>query len=326
LRYRSWVVGRKLDQSLAIVNGLLGDHLVRTRNTLATDLAWMHEGTPLAMERAALARAIPAATSRVAIFAHGLMCTENVFAFPDGSDYGTLLARDLGITPLRIRYNSGRAIAENGAALAELCEALLEAYPVPIEEIVPVGFSMGGLVVRSACHAGKLANHRWISLVRRAIYLGTPHRGAPLERAGRMLVRVLRAVPDPYTRLIADISDLRSEGLRDLGGADLPPEQRDQLPPSGQLSLCDPRHPVPLLPEIRHYLVAGALAADPWLALWFGDALVPVSSATAGTCIDRASLVLLPEHVKIFSAYSHMRLARDPGVYEQIRKWCEVTS
>jgi triacylglycerol lipase len=118
-------------------------------------------------------------------------------------------------------------------------------------------------------------------------------------------MRTLRSIPDPYTRLIADIGDLRSIGLRNLG---------------------DASHPVPLLPEIRHYLVAGTLAADPWLALWFGDALVPLSSATAGACRDAKTTSLPPEHVKIFASFAHMRLAHDPAVYAQLRSWCEVVS
>ncbi|MET0593902.1 MAG: alpha/beta hydrolase [Polyangiaceae bacterium] len=313
-------MGRKLDHSLAIVNGVLGDHLARTENPLATQFACMHDGSPLPMDRQAFARALPNATPRVAIFVHGLMCTEEVWRLPDGDDYGSLLERDLGVTPLRVRFNSGRAIADNGIELDAFCAQLTAVYPVPIDEILLVGFSMGGLVIRSACHVAKLGRHAWLSLVRRAVYIGTPHHGAPLERAGRWVTRILRAVPDPYTRLIADICDLRSDGLRDLGHADLTHEHR-ALP--RRISIRDPRHPVPLLPEIEHYLVAGALAESAWLALWFGDTVVPVASATAGACIDPGSLAIPPEHVRIFRSFSHMRLAHDREVYGAVRGFCE---
>ena len=321
-----WVVGEKLEQSLAILNGVLGDHLARTGNGLATTLSLVHEGERLAVSRPAFSRAMPQAAPRIAVLVHGLMCTEQIWRMSDGSDYGSLLERDLGVTPLYVRYNSGRAIAENGAALADLLEAIGTAYPVPIEEIIPIGFSMGGLVIRSACHIAKQNAHAWPSRVRRAIYIGTPHRGSPLERAGRLLVRTLRKVPDPYTRLLADIGDLRSLGLRNLGDGDLSHEDRDALSGDGGISLGDRRHPVPLLPEIQHFLIAGALAADPWLALWFGDALVPLSSATADACGDVRTVTLPPEHVKIFHAFAHLRLAHDPAVYAQIRGWCEAAS
>ena len=56
--------------------------------------------------------------------------------------------------------------------------------------------------------------------MRRAIYVGTPHLGAPLERAGRTIAKVLRAIDDPYTRLVGELADLRSDGVKDLGDAD----------------------------------------------------------------------------------------------------------
>jgi triacylglycerol lipase len=318
-------LGQKLEQSLAILNGVLGDHLARTANGLSTALSFVSEGVPVTVDRATFARVIPRAKPKVAVLVHGLMCTEQVWKMSDGSDYGSLLERDLAVTPLYVRYNSGRAIADNGAALSDLLEALGDAYPSMIEEIVPIGFSMGGLVIRSACHAAQKKGHTWLSRVRRAIYIGTPHGGAPLERAGRLLVRVLRSVPDPYTRLIADIGDLRSLGLRNLGDGHVH-EDQNACQTAGSISLRDRRHPVPLLPEIQHYLIAGALAADPRLALWFGDALVPLSSATADACGDVRTAMFPPDHVKVFHAFAHMRLAHDPAVYAQIRAFCEGPS
>jgi triacylglycerol lipase len=316
-------VGRKLEQSLAILNGVLGDHLARTANGLATALSFVHDGAPLPLDRAAFRRALPGATPKVAVLVHGIMCTEQVWKMSDGTDYGSLLEKDLAITPLYVRYNSGRLISESGAALAEALEALANVYPEAIEELVLIGFSMGGLVIRSACHVATEKGLAWVSRVRRAIYLGTPHRGAPLERAGRHFVRWLRTVPDPYVRLIADIGDLRSLGLKNLGDGTW--EHDVTATPIG-ISLCDKRHPVPLLPGIRHYLAAGAFTSDPWLALWFGDALVPLSSATADACDDVAKIALPPDHVKIFHAFGHMRLAHDPAVYAQIRSWCEAAA
>lgn len=317
-------MGPRLVQTLAILNGYLGDHLARTDNPLGFELGCVRDGEPLPMDRAALAAAFPSAPRKVAVLVHGLMCTEDVWTLPGGGDFGSRLEQDLGFAPLRVRYNTGRAIADNGAALASMLESLLDAYPVPVDEILPIGFSMGGLVIRSACHVAKLGGRPWLSRVSRAVYVGTPHRGAPLERAGRVIGRVLRAVPDPYTRLVADLADLRSAGIKDLGDADLTHEHRARTPRG--LSLLDARHPVPLLPDIRHYLAAGALASEPSLALFFGDAIVPVSSATADACTDAASLALPPAHVRIFEGLAHMRLPHDQAVYEQVRAWLEEDS
>jgi triacylglycerol lipase len=290
-------MGKRVEQTVAVLNGLIGDHLARTGNGLATALTLVHDGAPIA------AREIGArltASPRAVVLVHGLMGTERVWAMGgDEGDFGRRLAADLAMTPLYVRYNSGRPIADNGIALAELLEGVIEAYPGPLDELVLLGHSMGGLVARSACGVAVARGHRWLAKVRRAIYVGTPHQGSPLERWGRMLARGLAAIPDPYTRLMAQIGDLRSAGIKDL---------------------ADRRHPVPLLPEIRHLLIAGTIAKDPTLATWFGDALVPVASATDGHAHARSES--MPEYVKILPGVGHMKLAFHPDVYALVRDWC----
>ena len=313
-------MGKKLEASLAILNGAIGDYLSRTGNGLATEmslLARVGDDVPLILERAPLAKVVRAPSRKIALFAHGLMVTEAIWEMSDGSDYGSRLASDLGYTPLYLRYNTGLAIADNGAHLSRMLDALVAAYPGGIEEIVPIGYSMGGLVVRSACHVARLSGSSWLPRVHRAIYLGTPHLGSPFERAGRVVTKVLRAIDDPYTQLVGQIADLRSSGLKDLGNADLRHEDRGQQGPR----LRDAQHPVPLLPDIQHYLAAGSLSTDPWLATLFGDAIVPVGSATAGL-VDATKDVLPPDHVKIFHGLSHLMMSRDPQVYDAVRGWC----
>lgn len=319
-------MGRKLEATLAVLNGAIGDYLARTGNGLATETAILpaiHAEQPLRLERRALEKALPDASARVGLLVHGLMCSPANWEMADGSDYGVRLARDLGYTPAYLRYNSGLAIAENGARLSATLEAFTAEYPRPIEELVPIGYSMGGLVVRSACHVARLENKKWLSSVRRAIYVGTPHLGAPLERVGRTVAKLLRSIEDPYTRLVGQLADLRSDGVKDLGDADL--RHEDRVPKVPRVRLRDPRHPVPLLPEIRHYLVAGSITNEAFpaaLSALFGDALVPVESATAGL-IDPTSDVLPPGHVKILRGRSHVSLSHDPEVYDVIRGWCE---
>ena len=194
-----------------------------------------------------------------------------------------------------------------------------------IEELILIGYSMGGLVLRSACHAGATHGAAWLPLVRRAIYIGTPHRGAPLERAGRLVAKLLQAIDDPYTKLIADIANLRSDGVKDLGDAHLRQQDRAAGSSAG-LWLRDPRHPVPLLASMRHYLIAGSLWREPWLATLFGDAVVPVSSATDGACVGPSGVAFPPAHVRMVPGLGHVELARAPEVYAAIRAFCEDNS
>lgn len=303
-----------LDTALAFLNGMAGDYLVRTGNGLAIPMTLVNRGASLVCTPAAMAAAYPNATGKVVVLVHGLMSTETIWRMPDGTDYGSRLRDDLGYTPVYVRYNSGLAIADNGAALDVILSALVAAYPQPITDLLLMGYSMGGLVVRSACHVAATANHGWLGLVKNAIYVGTPHRGAPMERAGRVVQRVLQVINDPYTKLIADIANLRSDGIKDLGDSDIRHEDRARRRMS--VRLRDPEHPVPLLPSIRHHLIAGAFVPEQWITELLGDFVVPLSSAT------NASV----ERVKVFPRLTHLDVPRNADVYEQIKTWCQEMS
>jgi triacylglycerol lipase len=316
-------VGTKLELAIGVLNGAVGDWLARTDNGLATRMTLVHEGEPIPATRAALTLAGATDRPRVAVLVHGLMCTESVWTMASGDDYGTLLRRDLGIAPLYVRYNSGLPIPDNGEALATLLESVALALP-EAEEIVLIGFSMGGLVIRSATHVAAERGMSWLTRVKRAIYCGTPHLGAPLERVGRVVTRILAMVPDPTTNLVGQIADLRSDGLKDLGDADLRHDDRARR--GTNVGLRDPRHPVPLLDGIRHHLAAGSLSIDARLAGIFGDAVVPLSSGTDGACIDAATIALPPDHVRLFPGFVHMAMANHLDVYVHVRAWCDDTT
>lgn len=301
-------MGERVDAALAVLNGAIGDYLGRTGNGLATPMGCVHRGRPLAIEPAALARAFSAPGPRVVLLVHGLMCTESVWRFRRESghrvarDYGTMLADDLGFTPFYLRYNSGLAIAGNGAALAGLLERLVDAYPAAIDEIVIIAHSLGGLVVRSACQQALAGPGSWRDLLRRVVFIDTPHLGSPLERWGRTASGLLRAANGPYTRLVADVGDLRSEGIKDLGDAELLPGDRPR--PSAQPS------------GVACYVIARGVSPERRLAASVDDLLVPLDSAT-GYPAEAVS------QVRVFPGAGHLDLARHPGVYAQIRAWCE---
>ena len=96
---------------------------------------------------------------------------------------------------------------------------LLQAWPVPVEELVIVGHSMGGLLARSACHYGQLAGQAWPKHLRQMVFLGTPHHGAPLERGGNWVNVVLEL--SPYTAALARLAKIRSAGITDLRHGDI---------------------------------------------------------------------------------------------------------
>lgn len=301
---------------VSILNGVFGDYLQQRGNGLALPMGFRHDGRELPMIRAELLRAHPAATAKLCILVHGLCCNENSWHWKadDGSDvtYGSRLQSELGYTPFYLRYNTGLPIARNGAALAALLTKLLAAYPLAVDEIVLIGHSMGGLVLRGACEVASRQCLPWIERVTRVFYLGTPHEGAPLERFAHAAAATLKAVPNPVTAVIGDALDLRSRGIKDL-------RRGDALAPASESG----PQPIAWLASARHYLIAASLAENPRhvASLLFGDALVPLPRRK-GARADSVAAMPPEQNIKVFARMHHMQLARDAAVYEQIRAWC----
>jgi pimeloyl-ACP methyl ester carboxylesterase len=212
------VLGKEAESSqreavVSAVNGVLGDHLVATGNPLAIPMSLRQGGVPLALEGAALSKAFPEAGGKLLVLVHGL-CMNDLQWRREGHDHGAALARELGLSPLYLHYNSGCHIATNGREFAQLLERLLQAWPVPVEQLVLIGHSMGGLVCRSACaHAAQEGMH-WLRQLDAMVFLGTPHHGAPLERAGSKVDAVLDF--SPYTAPFSRLGRIRSAGIQDL--------------------------------------------------------------------------------------------------------------
>ncbi|MBT8388239.1 MAG: GPI inositol-deacylase, partial [Altererythrobacter sp.] len=214
----------KMDAYRSAVNGVYGDYLHRTGNPLAIEMSLRCQG------RRALDLQGPVVANRLVVLVHGL-CMNDRQWHRDGHDHGAALADELGYQPLYLRYNSGLNIANNGRAFAQLLETLISSQSSSVDELVIVGHSMGGLVARSACHHGQAANHSWPKQLRKLVFLGTPHHGAPLERGGHVLDVVLDQ--SPYTKPFTRIGKSRSAGITDLrhGTVD---NEADSLPlPAG---------------------------------------------------------------------------------------------
>src|SRR5579872_1379982 len=205
--------------AISALNALMGDQLAQAGSPLAIDMAVRSRARDVACEPDALRRVFARPTARVAVFLHGLGETEERWRRGGKGEarrqpFARQMRRDFGLTPVEIRYNSGLHISDNGRSLSDLLEKLVEAWPVTVEELVLVGHSMGGLVARSACHAGRSVGCRWPALARHLIALGSPHTGVPLEKTVHAAAWALRAMPE--TRPMAIILDLRSAGIRDL--------------------------------------------------------------------------------------------------------------
>lgn len=308
--------------ALAALNAYVGDALVAGGSPLALSMTLRHRGADLPLDADELAVALPDAGPRVAIFVHGLGETDaswRLRADAHGPGYGARLQRDLGHTPIELRYNTGLHISDNGRALAALLEELHVAWPVAIEEIVIVGHSMGGLVARSACHYGQGEGQAWTGAVRHVFCLGSPHLGAPLEKGVNALGWALARVPE--TRPLASFLNARSAGIKDLRYGSCAEEDWCDCDPDELLT--DRCTDVPLLPGARFYFVAATLSRRPGAPLGaiLGDLLVRVPSASGAGRRRKVGFAIEDGHH--VGGVTHFDLLNHPAVYDQIRAWIE---
>ncbi len=230
------------------------------------------------------------------MFVHGLGETERAWSLNAArvTPYGDRLAEECGVTPAYVRYNSGLPIGVTGERLAVALDELLEDRPAC--ELSLVGHSMGGLVARAACHQG--GEGHWRDHVRRTIFLGSPHDGAPLARAARAAERALSGLPE--TRPFAAPLRTRSAAVRELAdGLD-----------------------APFLDGADHYFVSASVSRDP-NALGgrvLGDLLVLRHSAWAqGTRTER--LRFDPSHYRHLGGAHHFDLLGHPAISDLIAGW-----
>jgi len=288
------------DAVVAALNGVLGDHLQASANPLAITMRLYHQGRPLDLKQA-----LPDPRRRVLLQIHGLCMSPRQWA-RRGSDAGAELAADAGFTALQLHYNSGLTIAENGRLLCEQLQALQRDWPLPLAELVIVSHSMGGLVARSACQQAAGQGDSWLQQLRKIVFLGTPHLGAPLERGGHAIDLLLGA--SPYTAAFARLGRVRSAGITDL-------RHGEPLAAHGG--------PLPLPPGVCCYAVAGSLSTAPGALkeTLLGDGLVPLASALGQHRLASRRLAIAPEHQVIARGLGHLELMDDPVVFEQLRRW-----
>lgn len=309
------------EPSLAVLNGVLGDYLAASGNTLAITMCLRRGGVALPREREPLAAAIPRASGKLVVLLHGL-CMNDLQWKRKGHDHGAALARDLAYIPVYLHYNSGLHISANGRAFADQLEALCHAWPVPLTELVLIGHSMGGLVARSACHYAALARHEWLQRLDKLVFLGTPHHGAPLERGGNW-VDILLGV-SAYSAPLARIGRIRSAGITDLRFGNLVDEDWSKGERAARSD--DRRIAVPLPEGVACFAVAASIAktAADLSGRLLGDGLVPLDSALGRHANPRLALRFDESRQWVSYGTSHLDLLSRAEVYVQIKRWLEA--
>ena len=316
--YAPWSEGRAPSQThrgavlLGILNGLIGDELETAGSPLTTDMSIRVGGRPVALDAESLYDGFPDAGGHVVVFLHGLMESEFAWALGDQPTYGERLTGDLGATEVQVRYNTGRHISENGRALADLLDALVLLWPTPVTRLTLIGHSMGGLVVRSACHTADQRGDYWTGLVSETVCLGTPHLGAPLARGVHLATNALRRTP--VTRPIGSLLRRRSAGVRDLFHGSLTDDDWVGHDPDAWSQ--PPGADVPLLKDARHLFVTATITRDPDnpLGRLLGDGLVLAPSGRGQHTRARRGLKF-QEGFHIGGAH-HFTLLNSDAIYD----------
>ncbi len=285
--------GVRAQLALGVLNGATGDRLTDEASVLARGMTLREDGRDVPLTTQGLEEAYGAGRGRVVVFVHGLVETEHAWRYRSaqrwgepGLSYATRLAEESDWQPVLLRYNTGRRIGDNAAALDALLTDLVEAWPAPLREVAIVGHSMGGLVGLSALAQG---DPRWTRLVRTVVTLGSPVDGAPLERFAEALSR--RAERRGSWRWLSGLIGIRSAGVRDL---------HDALDHPG------------LPPWVKDYVVLGSIAPGGWpSASRLGDGLVPIPLGLADNTV-------------VLSGLHHLDLLNHPRVYERLRAWLDA--
>jgi len=313
------------DVVVGALNGAWGDRLARWRNPLALTMTVRVGGRDVALTGAELRSAFAQPSTHVVVFVHGLCETERAWwrkaddHYGDSdSSHGTRLATETGATPVYLRYNTGLHISVNGEQLAAVLSGLVAHWPVEVTRLTLVGHSMGGLVIRSACWHGRQDEGPWVDLVRRVVYLGTPHLGAPLEVAVAAAGVALRKLPE--TRPLAGALASRSVGIKDLRYGDVRPDDWvDVVDPDAWRP--EPSECAPLLEGAEHNYIGVTLSRDQdrVIARTIGDAFVTFPSASGKGA--RRELPLDADQGRHLGRLHHFDLLNHPRVWIQLRDW-----
>jgi pimeloyl-ACP methyl ester carboxylesterase len=265
---------------------------------------------------------MPDAKGRVLLLIHGLCMNDLQWhAQHEGRpvDHASTLASVLDATPVYLRYNSGLHTSQNGHELSTMLEQLVTHWPTPIEELTVVAHSMGGLLIRSAFYYAKRDGLRWPDCLKSIVFLGTPHHGAPLERAGNWVDVLLGSTS--YTAPFAKLGQLRSAGITDLRwgnvlDADWQGHDRFHRKP-------DSRVHVPLPEGVACYAVAATMAAkrSNLANRLIGDGLVPLHSALGEHDDAQRNLAFAKTSQCIAYRTGHMALLSCPEVTRQMVHW-----
>ena len=291
------VQGIRSPQVLTAIGTVERHRLVASGHPLATPMTLRWQGTALDWQAPPQDTADMQVTGKVLLLIHGLCMNDLQWQVAPGTeqvDLGAALAASLGYTPVHLRYNTGQHISDNGLELARQLGQRAQHWRVPLQEITVLAHSMGGLVTRSAVHQAHQQGQLWPTHLKNIVFLGTPHHGAPLERAGNWVDVLLGS--SRFSAPFARLAQLRSAGITDLRyghvlAADWQGRDRFRREP-------DSRALLPLPEAVACYTVAATTASNAvcWPTGWWATAWFRCAVHWASTTMPRVRWPLPKPH------------------------------
>jgi hypothetical protein len=268
---------------IAALNGVIGDRLATDDNPLALKMECLVNRTTENNKEV---------SGKILLVIHGLCMNDLQWTTTslDGIDFNLAqaVAQACGFTPVYLRYNTGLAIEENGADLCLKLEQLCAEWAVPVKQLNVLVHSMGGLVIRSAIQHADTSKTppRWRKKLQRIAFLGTPHHGAPLEKAGHWIDLILGATS--YSKPFVALTKLRSAGINNL---------REGL-----------SHPLPNNVALMAIAACTTAKRNKATDHVIGDGLVSVNSALG------IHLGISEQDTRVFFNMNHMQLLSRPDL------------
>lgn len=310
-------VGEK-ETIVAILNGVVGDYLQENKNPLAIPMALRQDGEAIDFDKSKDSEKDKKRSGKILLMIHGL-CMNDIQWTWKGHNHGEILAEAFDFTPLYLHYNTGLHISENGQKMNLVLEELINNWSVPVEEIVILVHSMGGLLTRSALHYEMEKGQSWSKYLTKIVFLGTPHHGSPLERIGNYVDRLLEAIP--YVKPFARLGKMRSAGITDLRFGNLVDEDwqgRDRFEKQ-----TDKRKILPLPKTVECYTIAATIGkmGDNLKEKTVGDGLVQLNSALGKHKDEAKDLGFKSKNSMVLYEANHMDLLNDERVLAQVKRW-----
>lgn len=307
----------KKEVLLSVLNGVIGDYLEEKENPLKIDMQFRYESKAIQIDSESLKETYPKINGKILLMIHG-SCMSDIQWNHKNHNHGETLSEELDKTPIYLNYNSGKHISTNGKDLNKNLQKLVKNWPVPVEEIVIIAHSMGGLLTRSALYYADQNNNKWRKHLKRVVFLGTPHHGSHLERIGNYMDLLLESLP--YLKPFARLGKIRSAGVTDLRYGNLVDEDWQH---SGRFERKgDQRKHIQLPNKIEFFAVAATIGKETaGSTRKFGDNLVEVKSALGQHKKTAKNLNFKEENTWIVYENNHLELLSNPKILDKLKTW-----